>query len=99
MKSIRDRKQEIYDTCPHEFIPLDYELELINKEYFNNTLNIQIHTHVETYSGVNYTQYVRPIDIDGRIFISPNEPWDYLQNLYDLQSIKNKINKINETIF
>ena len=95
MKPIKDRFQElkawekwrtnsIFGTMNILPTSNDYYMKniltILNKEYFNDTLNIK------------WNDY--DVSINNKNFNKTHELLDYLQNLYDLQCLKNKCQKI-----
>lgn len=100
MKSIRDRFEELNIIKNDEYgtTHLKYEarLEIIQKEFFNDTINIRCENFIYVWNnGHNY--------YDGFMFFINNDRYedkedfiDKLQQLYDLQQIKKKIDNIND---
>lgn len=87
MKTIVDRFFELFNMYGENKSALE-SLKIINKEYFNSRLNIEY-------------QYItnrscRFIRIDDDVFEYWDEAIDKLENLYQLMSIKRKIDNINE---
>ena len=94
MKPIKDRYEEL---CKNKMNVLNNDvldtLSIINKEYFDNTLNIKL---------IDHSRFIFLVQINGHVQNDYSSILDedlyYLQDLYDLYSLKRKINKINEKI-
>lgn len=82
MKTIRERYHEIIDSDPNCRIRLTEIFDIINKEYFDNNFNIRFKDSI--------------CYINDRYYKSLKQFIDYLDSLYELRSIKNKINRIYE---
>ena len=98
MKSIKDRYEELkswsklVSNSTYSINMIDYDsndyymkliLEILNKEYFDNTLKIE------------WKEYT--VTINNEIRNNTIQLLEYLQNLYDLECIKRKIENIYET--
>ena len=94
MKPIKDRYEEL---CKNKMNVLNNDvldtLSIINKEYFDNTLNIKL---------IDHSRFIFLVQINGHVQNDYSSILDedlyYLQDLYDLYSLKRKINKINEKV-
>lgn len=96
MKTIYERYKELFWG-----ITTNYSSEkcykIINKEYFKGKLKIKIERKeiiIQPYTPTGCSKVWQEITIDGRVFDYNPDALDYLQNIYDLQSMKRKINNL-----
>jgi len=79
------------DICLPHVKYIKPSLDTINKEYFNDELNIDIKIN-----DIVIGKILFEITINGMILENYTELINHLERLYELRYIKNKINRINE---
>lgn len=95
MKSIREIYDELYPLLPNS--PLDERKDalqsffnIINREYFDNTLKIE----VEYYYMKEFKRNSIYVNINGVSYVLAKDSLQRIIDLYDIYSLKRKIDKI-----
>ena len=100
MQSIRTRYEQI-GKISIEPISEENTFDIINEEYFNNELKIDIDSQW-TYTSATLTASTMGISIyytiNGQTFVSCGLFIEYLQSIYDLKHLQKQIKNINEKV-
>ena len=93
MQPIRTRYEQLERVYSDQTI-----FEKINREYFNNELDIKVESEWE-HSQVNLTASTSGISnyyhVNGQIFTGVYRFIEYLQSIYDLRHMQKQINNIH----
>lgn len=100
MQSIRTRYEQI-GKISIEPISEENTFDIINEEYFNNELKIDIDSQW-TYTSATLTASTMGISmyytVNNQTFVSRGLFIEYLQSIYDLKHLQKQIKNINEKV-